>query len=57
MGGIKNFTVKAKISSSAVLVPGDWSAYNMISSSYNHSIGDGTAKINIDVTSSSFTFN
>lgn len=57
MGGIKNFTVNAKISSFAVLVPDNWPAYDMISSSYSHSSGDGTSKINIDVTSSSFTFN
>lgn len=57
MSAIKDFAFNAKISTSAVLVPSDWPAYDMLSSNYSYSSGKGTAKININVTSSSFTFN
>lgn len=56
MGDIKDFTVSAKVSTSTIWVPSDWPAYDMLSSSYKYSSGNGTAKINIDVTSSSFAF-
>lgn len=56
MSDVKDFAVDAKISASAVLVPDDWPAYDMLSSGYSHSSGNGTAKINIDVIGSSFTF-
>lgn len=55
-GDIYDFAVSAKISTSAVFVPNDWPAYDMLSPSYNYTSGDGTAKINIDVTSGSFVF-
>lgn len=56
MSDINDFAVNAKISTSAVSVPSSWPAYDMLSSNYNYTGGNGTAKINIDVTSSSFTF-
>lgn len=56
MGGVNDFAVSAKISTSAVLVPSGWPAYDMLRSEYSYTSGNGTAKINIDVTSSSFTF-
>ena len=56
MNNINDFAVNAKISTSAVSVPEGWPVYNMLSSNYNYTGGDGTAKINIDVTGSSFIF-
>lgn len=56
MSNIHDFSVSAKISASAVSVPSGWPVYDMLSSNYNHTSGNGTAKINIDVTSSSFVF-
>lgn len=54
MSNINDFSVSARIVTSAVSVPSSWSAYDMISSNYNYTSGNGTAEINIDVTSSSF---
>ena len=56
MGGVHDFAVNAKISTSSVSVPSSWPAYDMLSTSYDYTSGNGTAKINIDVTSSSFVF-
>lgn len=56
MSDINDFAVSAKISTSAVSVPNSWPAYDVLSSNYNYTGGNGTAKINIDVTSSSFIF-
>lgn len=56
MSDVNDFAVKAKISTSAVSVQNDWPAYDMFSSSYNYTSGNGTAKINIDIASSSFMF-
>lgn len=56
MGDINEFAVNAQISTSAVQVPSGWPTYDMLSSSYSYISGNGTAKINIDITSSSFAF-
>lgn len=56
MSNINDFAVNAKISTSAVSVPSGWPMYDMLSSNYNYTSGNGTAEINIDVTSSSFVF-
>lgn len=56
MSDNNDFAVSAKISTSAVSVPSNWPAYDMLSSNYNYTGGNGTAKINIDVTSGSFIF-
>lgn len=56
MSDIYDFAVNAKISTSAVSVQSNWPAYDMLSSSYNYTSGNGTAKINVNVTSSSFIF-
>ena len=56
INGINDFTVNAKISTSSVSVPNDWPAYDMLSSDYSYTSGNGAAEINIDVTSSSFVF-
>ncbi len=56
MGGVHDFAVNAKISTSSVSVPSSWPAYDMLSTSYDYTSGNGTSKINIDVTSSSFVF-
>ncbi len=56
MNNINDFAVNAKISTSAVSVPKSWPVYDMLSPNYNYTGGNGTAKINIDVTSSSFIF-
>ena len=53
---INDFAVSANISTSSVSVPSSWPAYDMLSSNYNYTDGNGTAKINIDVTSGSFIF-
>ena len=57
MNGVNDFAVNAKISTSAVQIPSGWPAYDMLRSAYRYTSGNGTAKINIDVTSSSFMFN
>ena len=56
MGGIQDFAVSAEISTSAVQVPDGWPAYDMLGSSYSYTSGSGTAKLNLDITSSSFVF-
>lgn len=56
LNGVTDFTVTAKISASAVSVPDSWPACDMLSPSYSHSSGNGTAAINIDVANSSFAF-
>lgn len=56
MSDINDFAVSARISTSSVLVPSSWPAYDMLSSNYNYTGGKGTSKINIDVTNSSFIF-
>lgn len=56
MSNINDFAVSTKISTSTVSAPSDWPAYDVLSSNYNYTSGNGTAKINIDVTSSSFIF-
>lgn len=56
MSNINDFAVSTKISTSTVSVPSGWPAYDVLSSNYNYTDGNGTAKINIDVTSSSFIF-
>lgn len=56
MSNINDFAVSASISTSAVSVPNSWPVYDMLSSNYNYTGGNGTAKINIDITSSSFIF-
>lgn len=56
MSNINDFAVSAKISTSAISVPNGWPVYDMLSPNYNYTGGNGTAKINIDVTSSSFIF-
>lgn len=56
MGDIQDVAVTAKISTSSVSVPNGWPAYDMLSSDYSYTSGDGTAKINIDITSGSFVF-
>lgn len=56
MNNINDFAVSAKISTSAVSVPSGWPMYDMLRSNYNYTRGNGTAEINIDVTSSSFVF-
>lgn len=56
MSNINDFAVSAKISTSAFSVPSGWPMYDMLSSNYNYTSGNGTAEINIDVTSSSFIF-
>lgn len=56
MSGINDFAVSAKITTSTVSVPNSWPVYDMLSSNYHYTSGNGTAKINIDVTSSSFIF-
>lgn len=56
MSGIDDFAVSAKISTSAVTVLNGWPVYDMLSSNYTYTGGDGTAKINLDITSSSFVF-
>lgn len=56
MSNIKDFAISAKISTSTVSVPSGWPMYEMLRSNYNYTGGNGTAKINIDVTSSSFIF-
>lgn len=56
MSNINDFAVSAKISTSAVSVPSGWPVYDMLSSNYNYTGGNGAAKIHIDVTSSSFVF-
>ena len=56
MSDINDFTVNARISTSAVMVPNDWPTYDMLSPDYIYTSGNGMAKINIDVTSSSFIF-
>lgn len=57
MSDINTFIIKAKIFSSTFLVPNDWPVYDILDSSYDCTREDGTAKMNVDVTSSSFTFN
>lgn len=54
---INDFAINAKISSSTFSVPSSWPVYDMFSSNYDYTKGKGIAKINIDVTSSSFAFN
>lgn len=56
MSAINDFAVSAKISTSSVSVPSSWPAYDMLNSNYNYTGGNGAAKINIDVTNSSFIF-
>lgn len=56
MSNVKDFAVSAKIFTSSVSVPNGWPVYDMLSSNYNYTSENGTAKINIDVTSSSFIF-
>lgn len=56
MKGINDFSIDAKISTSTVQAPSDWPAYDMLSLDYSYTSGNGAAKINIDVTSSSFMF-
>lgn len=56
MGGVRDFAVSGKISTSAVSVPSGWPVYDMLSPSYSYTSGTGAAKINLDVTSSSFIF-
>ncbi len=56
MNGIRDFSVSAEISASAVLVPDDWPAYDMLSSDYSYTSGNGAAKIRLDVTGGSFRF-
>lgn len=56
ISNINDFAINAKISSSSFLVPSDWPAYDMLGSNYDYTRGKGTAKMNIDVTSSSFAF-
>ena len=56
LNGVTDFTVTAKISASAVSVPDSWPACDMLSPSYSHSSGNGTAAIHIDVANSSFAF-
>ena len=56
MGDVNDVAVSARITTSAVLVPSIWPVYDMLSPDYRYTSGNGTAKINIDITSSSFTF-
>ncbi len=57
MNGIYDFAVRAKISASSVQTLSDWPVYGMLCSDYSYTSGEGTAKINMDITGSSFTFN
>ena len=57
MSNINDFAVSAKVSASSVSVPNGWPVYDMLSSDYNYTDGNGTAKINIDVTGSSIVIN
>ena len=56
MSNVNDFAVSAEISTSAVSAPNDWPVYDMLSPNYNYVSGNGAAKINIDITSSSFIF-
>ncbi len=62
-GGIKlnkdstNYIISMKVSKSAVSIHEDFPQYIVGSSNYEYKNGDGTAKINIDIKSSSFTIN
>lgn len=56
MSGLQDFAVSAKISTSAMAVPSGWPAYDMLSPDYRYTSKNGTAKINLDLTSSSFVF-
>lgn len=56
MGKLNDFTVSAKSYNSAVSVPRGWPAYDILSDKYRCTSGSGTAKINLDLTSSSFVF-
>lgn len=52
----KDFNINTKISCCAFSVPGEWPAYSNSSANYNYKSGEGTAKINIDITNCSFSF-
>ena len=54
---MKDYIINAKISTSSVQVLSSWPEYDMLSSDYSYTSGNGTAKLNIDVASSSITFN
>ena len=56
MSNVNDYAVSAEISTSAVSAPNDWPACDVLSSNYNYTTGNGTAKIQIDITSSSFIF-
>ena len=56
MNGLQDFAVSAKISTSAMAVPSGWPAYDMLSPDYRYKSKNGTAKINLNLTSSSFAF-
>ncbi len=56
MSNISDFAVSAKISTSSFAVPNGWSVYDMLNSNYNYTVGNGTAKINIDITGGSLIF-
>ena len=57
MNDMKDYIINAKISTSSVQVLSSWPEYDMLSSDYSYTSGNGTAKLNIDVASSSITFN
>lgn len=57
LSGITNFDINAKLNTSAVSTPKAWPSLKNGNSSYNHLSGNGAAKININLTNCSFSFN